>query len=83
MAVVRKTITVTVMQDEWIKSQVEAGRFANDSEYIRKLVLFDLEQQKKLEALRAAIIEGENSGEPQPFDFAEFKEEMRQKYIDV
>lgn len=30
-----------------------------------------------IETLRAALIEGENSGEPQPFDFERFLQEKR------
>ena len=38
MATVRKTITLTDQQDDWIKSQVERGDYTNDSEYIRDLI---------------------------------------------
>lgn len=38
MATVRKTITLTEQQDIWIKSQIAAGRFTNDSEVIRDAV---------------------------------------------
>lgn len=31
MATVRKTITLTDQQDQWVKAQIEAGRFTNDS----------------------------------------------------
>jgi len=34
------------------------------------------EDQAKLEALRQALIEGEQSGEPTPFDFDTFFKEM-------
>jgi antitoxin ParD1/3/4 len=33
MGTVRKTITVTDQQDNWIKAQIEAGHYTNDSEY--------------------------------------------------
>ena len=36
MGVMRKTITVTVQQDRWIKAQIAGGDFTNDSEYIRR-----------------------------------------------
>ncbi len=36
-----------------------------------------LRHQAELEAIRAAIIEGEESGEPQPFDFDAFIEMKR------
>jgi uncharacterized protein (DUF4415 family) len=34
------------------------------------------EHEQKVKALRQALIEGENSGEPQPFDAAAFKQRM-------
>ena len=40
MATVRKTITLTDQQDDWIKAQVEGGHYTNDSEYIRDLIRF-------------------------------------------
>lgn len=72
MTTVRKTITVTETQDAWITAQVKAGRFTNDSELIRDLVRREQERTVQIEALRQALIEGELSGEPQPFDFAAF-----------
>lgn len=38
MGTTRKTITVTDQQDNWIKAQIAAGEFTNDSEYIRDLI---------------------------------------------
>ena len=35
MGTTRKTITLTEQQDAWIKAQIDAGGFTNDSEYIR------------------------------------------------
>jgi antitoxin ParD1/3/4 len=34
MSTIRKTITFTEKQDKWIKSQIKAGEFTNDSEYL-------------------------------------------------
>jgi antitoxin ParD1/3/4 len=34
------------------------------------------EHEQKVKVLRQALIEGENSGEPQPFDAAAFKQRM-------
>ena len=59
MGNVRKTITLTDQQDQWIKAQAAAGNFANDSEYIRALIRRDQEQYK---ILKAAIQEGLDSG---------------------
>lgn len=62
MATIRKTITLTDQQADWIRAQIELGRFTNDSEYIRDLVRRDQEDRAKLEALRKAIQDGLDSG---------------------
>lgn len=62
MATVRKSITFTEQQDQWIKEQIEKGDYTNDSEYLRDLVRRDQGNQQKLEELRAAIQEGLDSG---------------------
>ena len=80
MTTVRKTITLTDQQDSWIKSQIDAGQYTNDSEFIRDLIRRDQERGDQLEAVRAALIAGENSGEPRIFNSAEFKLRMRAKH---
>ncbi|NWB95826.1 type II toxin-antitoxin system ParD family antitoxin [Pseudomonas gingeri] len=76
MGTVRKTITVTDQQDGWIKAQIDAGHYTNDSEYIRDLIRREQERSAEFEAIRAALIEGELSGEPRPFNADEFKKRM-------
>lgn len=82
MSTTRKTITVTDQQDNWIKAQIATGAFTNDSEYIRDLIRRDQASKADIEAIRAALIEGEESGEPQPFDASEFNQEMATKYAE-
>ena len=77
MGTVRKTITLTDQQDSWIKSQIEAGHYTNDSEYIRDLIRREQERSAEIDAIRNALIEGEASGEAKPFDAAAFKRRMR------
>lgn len=77
MATIRKTITVTDQQDAWIKSQIDAGHYTNDSEYIRDLIRREQERTAEVAAIRQALIEGENSGEPKTFDLAAFKQRMQ------
>ena len=43
----------------WIDAQVEAGEYANASDYIRDLIR---QNQRERDALRLALIEGEKSG---------------------
>ena len=44
MTTVRKTITLTGPQDAWVKSQIDAGHYTNDSEFIRDLIRRDQER---------------------------------------
>lgn len=76
MGVVRKTITLTDQQDSWIKAQISAGQYTNDSEYIRDLIRREQERSSGVEAIRAALIDGESSGDPLSFDVAAFKRKM-------
>ncbi len=62
MATVRKTITLSDQQGEWIRSRITSGDFTNDSEYIRDLIRRDQERHAGIDQLRAALIEGERSG---------------------
>ncbi len=81
MGTKRKTITITDNQDNWIKNQISAGAYTNDSEYIRDLIRRDQTNQADIEAIRAALIEGEESGAAKPFDANRFKAEMTAKYV--
>lgn len=76
MGTVRKTITLTQQQDLWVKSQINAGHYTNDSEYIRDLIRREQERSNEIEAIRTALIEGEASGEPRRFSPSEFKQRM-------
>ena len=80
MGTTRKTITVTDQQDEWIKAQIEAGGFTNDSEYVRDLIRRDQARNAEIESVRAELIKGEASGAPRPFDSARFKQGMTAKH---
>lgn len=59
---IRKTITLTNKQDDWVKARIAAGDYTNDSEYFRDLIRRDQEQSGKFLALKSAIQEGLDSG---------------------
>lgn len=59
---IRKTITLTDKQDEWVKAQIAAGDYTNESEYVRDLIRRDQERGEKLLRLKTAIQEGLDSG---------------------
>ena len=63
MATIRKTITLTEQQGNWIKSRINDGDFTNDSEYLRDLIRRDQEQLSEIHAIRTALIKGEKSGD--------------------
>ena len=66
MPMVKKSISVTDQQDSWIKAQIKTGHYGNESEVVRELIrerqLRDQESPAEIEAIRAALIEGEQSG---------------------
>ena len=80
MTTVRKTITLTAQQDKWVKQQVDAGGYTNDSEYIRDLIRREQERGTEIDAIRAALVEGAQTGEPRPFDARAFNPRMRAKH---
>lgn len=41
MSMTRKTITITEQMDDWVKKQIDTGRYGNDSEYFRDLIRRD------------------------------------------
>ena len=65
---------------EFIEQQVDGGNFASPSEVVAAGLKLLEERQKYVEAVRAALIEGEESGEPQPFDLNEFLAEMHREH---
>lgn len=66
MPMIKKSISVTVKQDEWIKSQIASGNFGNESEIIRELIrerqLREEETPAEIRSIRSALAEGEKSG---------------------
>ena len=62
---------------QFIDRQVEGGRYGSASEVVRAGLRLLEEQEAALETLRAALIEGEESGSPEPFDTDAFLREKR------
>ncbi|WP_165216686.1 type II toxin-antitoxin system ParD family antitoxin [Affinirhizobium pseudoryzae] len=70
------TITVEGELAEFMEHKVSVGDYASEAEVV-EAALELLRDQDGLLAIRAAIEEGEASGEPQPFDFDAFIERKR------
>jgi antitoxin ParD1/3/4 len=57
---------------EFVESKIAEGRYASASDVVRAGLRLLEEQEARLSALRAALIDGENSGPATPFDFDAF-----------
>lgn len=65
--------------EQFISTQIKSGRYGNASEVVRASLRSMEEDEQKLEALRQALIEGENSGESTPLDMQEIIKEAKRE----
>lgn len=66
MSMQRKTITITDQMETWVKSQVDSGKYGNDSEYFRDLVRRDQDRREAETRLRFMLDDAELSGVSDP-----------------
>ena len=59
---VKRTISITEPNDKWIKLRVANGDHASDSDHFQDLIRNDRGRHGECAAIRAALIEGEESG---------------------
>lgn len=62
MAMVKKSITVTAQQDQWIRAQMETGNYATDSEVIREALREKEQRAREIDYIRAKLMAAEQSG---------------------
>lgn len=56
----------------FVEAQVREGRYSNASDVMRAALRLLEEREARMNALRAALVEGEESGASTPFDFEAF-----------
>jgi antitoxin ParD1/3/4 len=74
------TIALGDYFDKFVEDKVAQGRYESSGDVLRAGLRLLEEQEAKLEALRAALIEGEQSGLATPFDLEEFLDEMHRSH---
>ncbi len=58
----RASISISPPNDEWIQSQIQSEEFSSRSEVINDLIRKARKEQDQIDHIRAALIEGEESG---------------------
>ncbi|MCG7532328.1 type II toxin-antitoxin system ParD family antitoxin [Psychrobium sp. MM17-31] len=62
MAMVKKSITVTEHQEQWMQHQLASGNYASDSELLRDLIRKEQMRTNEVEVIRQELIKAEKSG---------------------
>ncbi len=62
MAMVKKSITVTDQQEQWMQAQLATGNYASDSELLRDLIRKEQMRTSEVEVIRQELIKAEQSG---------------------
>lgn len=68
----RATIDIGADLDAFVDAQLSNGRYASITDMVHDGLILLREEQDKLVALRQALIEGEEGGPCEPFDFDGF-----------
>ncbi len=63
--------------DEFIKSEIDSGRYKSVSEVIRNGLRVLEEDKHKIMLINEALVVGEQSGTPQKFNNDKFKRDMK------
>lgn len=70
-------ISLPAAMREWVEAQLEAGLYANNSDYIRDLIRKEQQRVEKLAVLQRAITAGLESGDAGVLDMQAIKRKAR------
>jgi antitoxin ParD1/3/4 len=80
-----RNINLTPEMDQYVAARIESGQYANASEVLRAglrvLERNEREDRVKLEALRAAVLAGEESGVAEGDVMSEIRERIRRRAL--
>ena len=62
MPMIKKSITVTDQQEQWIQSQMASGNYGTDSELIREALREKQLRMDEVDYIRAKLIKAEQGG---------------------
>jgi antitoxin ParD1/3/4 len=71
-------ISVPDPMKDWVQAQIDEGKYASSSDYVRDLIRKDQEEKDKLAALQAAITLGIESGDAGELDMDAIKKKAKQ-----
>lgn len=76
-----KNTSISIGQhfDSFIQNQVNSGRYASTSEVVRAGLRLLEQEEEKLQLLRQALINGEQSGWVENFDPEKFKAGLKRR----
>jgi antitoxin ParD1/3/4 len=70
-------ISVPDPMKDWVQAQIDDGKYASSSDYVRDLIRKDQQQRDKLAALQAAITLGIESGQAGELDIKSIKRKAK------
>lgn len=73
-------VTITERFDSFIDAQLESGQFKSAQEVVEAGLKLLKEEQARIEWLRKALIEGENSGPSVPFNPEDLMASVRERW---
>jgi len=66
---------------DFVDKQVQSGRYGSVSDVVRAGLRLLEDHETRVKALQAALIAGEDSGQPAAFDSEAFLKRMRAKHV--